>query len=96
MYLKAEPSGDISQLETVIYEDARGMRHYNPSFLHSFVSAQEIGRGFDRANPGFFEAQAELADMLERKVHLFLQVKVRERWSDDPERYRAWNLPFDA
>ncbi|MDJ0894049.1 MAG: GTPase Era [Alphaproteobacteria bacterium] len=55
-----------------------------------------LGKGGSRVKSVRTEAQTELADMLERKVHLFLQVKVRERWSDDPERYRAWNLPFDA
>jgi GTP-binding protein Era len=27
-------------------------------------------------------------------VHLFLHVKVRENWLDDPERYRAMGLEF--
>ena len=26
--------------------------------------------------------------------HLFLFVKVRENWADDPERYREWGLDF--
>ena len=34
------------------------------------------------------DARAELMDMFETKVHLFLFVKVREKWGDDPERYR--------
>ena len=34
--------------------------------------------------------------MLERPVHLFLHVKVRERWVEDPERYRLWGLDFQA
>lgn len=42
------------------------------------------------------EAQAELAAMLERPVHLFVHVKVREKWVDDPARYREWGLRFDA
>ena len=29
-----------------------------------------------------------VAGILEQKVHLFLFVKVRENWGDDPERYR--------
>ena len=41
-------------------------------------------------------AQAELASQLERKVHLFLFVKVRERWPEDPERYRDLGLEFDV
>ena len=34
----------------------------------------------------------ELAQILERRVHLFLFVKVREGWQDDPERYREMGL----
>lgn len=41
-------------------------------------------------------AQRDLEDQLECKVHLFLFVKVRERWTDDPERYRDWGLDFDV
>lgn len=41
-------------------------------------------------------AREELQDMFETKVHLFLYVKVRDRWQDDPERYRIWNLDFQA
>jgi GTP-binding protein Era len=37
-------------------------------------------------------ARRELADILEKKVHLFLFVKVREGWGDDPERYRQMGL----
>lgn len=40
------------------------------------------------------EARHELAGMLERPVHLFLFVKVREGWGSDPERYREMGLEF--
>jgi len=40
------------------------------------------------------EARRELAELLGHKVHLFLFVKVRERWADDPERYRQMGLEF--
>jgi len=39
-------------------------------------------------------AREELAGILEQKVHLFLFVKVRENWGDDPERYREMGLEF--
>ena len=39
-------------------------------------------------------ARIELSEMLGRKVHLFLFVKVRENWIDDPERYREMGLEF--
>jgi GTPase len=39
-------------------------------------------------------ARKELAEILEQNVHLFLFVKVRENWSNDPERYREIGLEF--
>ena len=40
------------------------------------------------------EARKEIAELTEQKVHLFLFVKVREGWGDDPERYRSMGLEF--
>ncbi len=39
-------------------------------------------------------SRRELAEIIEKKVHLFLFVKVREGWGDDPERYRQMGLEF--
>jgi GTP-binding protein Era len=39
-------------------------------------------------------ARKEIAEIVEAKVHLFLFVKVREGWGEDPERYRAMGLDF--
>jgi GTPase len=39
-------------------------------------------------------ARQEIAEIIEKPVHLFLFVKVRENWSDDPERYREMGLEF--
>ena len=39
-------------------------------------------------------ARKEIAEIADAKVHLFLFVKVRENWGDDPERYRAMGLEF--
>lgn len=41
-------------------------------------------------------ARMEIAEILEQKVHLFLFVKVRENWGDDPERYREMGLEFPS
>lgn len=41
-------------------------------------------------------ARNELSQLLDRKVHLFLFVKVRENWIDDPERYREMGLDFPS
>ncbi len=42
------------------------------------------------------DSQKELEKALERRVHLFLFVKVRRDWIEDPERYRDWGLDFEA
>ncbi len=39
-------------------------------------------------------ARAELSEFLGRKVHLFLQVKVREKWLEEAERYDQMGLDF--
>ena len=40
------------------------------------------------------EARREIGEGIETQVHLFLFVKVRENWADDPERYREMGLEF--
>ena len=40
------------------------------------------------------DARRELAEIVGHPVHLFLFVKVRENWGDDPERYREMGLEF--
>ncbi len=39
-------------------------------------------------------ARKELMEILEQKVHLFIFVKVRDNWGNDPERYREMGLEF--
>ncbi|MCC2097237.1 MAG: GTPase Era [Hyphomicrobiales bacterium] len=39
-------------------------------------------------------ARKDIAEAADQKVHLFLFVKVRDRWVDDPERYREMGLEF--
>jgi len=40
------------------------------------------------------EARTEIAKIIDQPVHLFLFVKVREDWGDDPERFREMGLEF--
>lgn len=42
------------------------------------------------------EARAELEEILGHRVHLFLFVKVRERWLEDPERFRNIGIEFNS
>ncbi len=39
-------------------------------------------------------ARAELEEFLDRKIHLFLQVKVRPNWLEESERYSEMGLDF--
>jgi GTP-binding protein Era len=53
-----------------------------------------LGKGGSMIKQLSILARKELARMLEKPVHLFLFVKVRENWGDDPERYRDLGLNF--
>ena len=55
-----------------------------------------LGKGGQRIKSVGLAARQELEAILERKVHLLLYVKVREKWGDDRERYRDWGLDFEA
>jgi GTP-binding protein Era len=41
-------------------------------------------------------ARKDLEAMLDRRVHLFLHVKVRDGWQDDPARYRDLGLDYNV
>jgi GTPase len=53
-----------------------------------------LGKGGQTIKAIGAEARREIADIAEQPVHLFLFVKVREAWGDDPERYREIGLEF--
>ena len=55
-----------------------------------------LGKGGERIKRVRTLAQEELQEILDRDVHLFLFVKVRENWGEDPERYRDWGLDFST
>ncbi len=53
-----------------------------------------LGKGGQTIKAIGQDARKELEAFLETRVHLFLFVKVRGRWSEDPERYRQMGLDF--
>ncbi|MFK8251317.1 GTPase Era [Ancylobacter terrae] len=53
-----------------------------------------LGKGGEAIKAISTASRKELADIVESRVHLFLFVKVRENWADDPERYREMGLEF--
>lgn len=55
-----------------------------------------LGSGGRRIKSVGAAAREELEQILDRKVHLFIYVKVREKWGEDRERYRDWGLDYEA
>ena len=55
-----------------------------------------LGRQGTRIKTVREQAAAELETILGRRVHLFIFVKVRQKWGDDPERFSLWGLDFNA
>ena len=55
-----------------------------------------LGKGGSMIKKIGQSARRELEEMLEEKIHLFLFVKVRENWGDDPARYADWGLNFNS
>jgi GTPase len=53
-----------------------------------------LGEGGRMIKSISMDARKEIAAALEKKVHLFLHVKVREDWENDPARYQAAGLEF--
>ena len=59
------------QIKQIAYEDERGMRHYQHEGLVSLARLQELGREYDKANPGFFEAAVEAGRGTDTAVILY-------------------------
>lgn len=53
-----------------------------------------LGKGGETIKLISQSAREELSKLFETKVHLFLFIKVRENWADDPERYERMGLEY--
>ena len=73
-----------------VYDCAKLMRRYHIS------SVIVLGKNGKMIKSIGAESRRELADVVDVAVHLFLFVKVREKWGDDPIRYSHWGLDFNA
>ncbi|MGO8918732.1 MAG: AMP-binding protein [Stellaceae bacterium] len=47
----------LPRLEAILYDDARGMRHYDHPFLHAYAAVQQQGRDFARLHPDFLAGE---------------------------------------
>ena len=55
-----------------------------------------LGKGGKMIKSIGVESRHDLGEILDTIVHLFLFVKINEKWSDDPGRYSSWGLDFNA
>lgn len=53
-----------------------------------------LGHGGETVKAVSKASRAEIGEFLGRTVHLFLQIKVRPKWLEEPERYREMGLDF--
>ena len=76
-------------------EQKKGVRIEQTIFVErDSQKAIVLGKGGRTIKQLSMEARKDLAEIVEKPVHLFLFVKVRENWGDDPERYRELGLTF--
>lgn len=54
-----------------------------------------IGQGGARIKAIGSAARVELQKLLERKLHLFLHVKVAEKWDEERDYFKSWGLEYD-
>jgi GTP-binding protein Era len=76
-----KPDGSV-RIEQVIYVERDSQKKI--VLGHKGETIRAIGQA----------ARKEIGGILEQTVHLFLFVKVRENWGNDPERYREMGLDF--
>ncbi|MGA8970467.1 MAG: GTPase Era [Pseudolabrys sp.] len=86
-----------STVETEVWKELRGGDIRIEQTIYVERESQRkivLGKGGQSIKAIGEAARKEIAKIVEAKVHLFLFVKVREGWADDPERYRAMGLEF--
>jgi GTP-binding protein Era len=86
-----------STVETDVWKELRdGSVRIEQTIFVERESQRKIalGKGGQAIRSIGAEARKEIAKLIEKPVHLFLFVKVREGWADDPARYREMGLEF--
>jgi GTP-binding protein Era len=84
-------------VETEVWKELRGNALRIEQTIYVERESQRkivLGQGGRQIKAIGADSRKELAQLFERPVHLFLFVKVREGWADDPERYRQMGLEF--
>jgi GTP-binding protein Era len=86
-----------STVETESWKELRGGKIRVEQTIYVERESQRkivLGKGGQTIKAIGESSRRELTEIVEGKVDLFLFVKVREGWGEDPERYRAMGLEF--
>ena len=66
-----ENKAQCPALQHVLYDDPRGMRHYNQPFLHGLDEVQEMGRIHNRNHPDFLDGEIAIGRSEDVAVMLY-------------------------
>ena len=66
-----ELKAQMPQLEHIVYDDARGMRHYNQPFIHDIEELMAMGRIHNQNHPDFLDAEVALGAFDDVSVMLY-------------------------
>ncbi|MEM8744201.1 MAG: GTPase Era [Pseudomonadota bacterium] len=86
-----------STVETTLWKELKKGRVRIEQTVYVMRDSQKkivLGKDGQTIKAISMEARKELSDILEKPVDLFLFVKVRQKWGDDPERYTEMGLEF--
>ncbi|HJW03750.1 MAG TPA: AMP-binding protein [Azospira sp.] len=61
----------LPQLDHIIYDDARGMRHYNQPFIHDIEAVMAMGRIHHQNHPDFLQAEIDQGRSSDTGVMLY-------------------------
>ncbi len=93
---------ELPYVSTVVTDTWENFRDGSAKIQQTILVEREgqkaivVGKGGAKIREIREAAQAEIAELAGKPVHLFLYVKVAERWQDDPEHYENWGLEFKA
>ena len=85
-------------VETTVFKETEKSIRIEQNIIVERVAHRMIilGQGGQMIKKIGQQSRQELTHQLGKKVNLFLFVKVREHWIDDPHQYKPWGLDFNA
>ena len=97
MYLQQELPYTLAVTTTLFQERENGIRIEQTVFVErESLKPIVLGKNGAMIRKIGEAARKELTYLLERPVHLFLTVRVKENWSTDPARFAEWGLDYNV